>query len=301
MIVAVSLIRAEPAYVNGSKSWNDSRSTATECALYFCTNAYRSEVRSGKLHEDIVASWSNRVQGSYSPILDDPLLYNITFEEIVWNAYKEYTNYSLDTGRAYHALNDLQLQIPRTEAESHGLPDGAPLVFNITQNTLGSILPFILSDFFQDPLVYGMSDLGPIISQTLYDSTNLSATFAGAATAMSNWMRDNTNASHAGTQEEWVQHIRVRWPYVTLPVMVVLLGCSFVFLSMWETRRRRLPPWKSDVLATLTHSLDVETREQLRAAAMQVRMRERAKGMVLTFEDTGNGLELRAQDRRPSA
>lgn len=67
MLVAVGLIKAEPAYVNHSKFWNQTRSTATECALYFCTNAYRSEVRSGKLREEIVAFWSNRVLKTLSP------------------------------------------------------------------------------------------------------------------------------------------------------------------------------------------------------------------------------------------
>ncbi|KAK7915197.1 hypothetical protein PG985_012900 [Apiospora marii] len=301
MIVAVGRISAEPAYANQSRPWNQTRSTATECALYFCANAYKSEVRSGKLHEDVVASWSNRVPDSYHPIWDQRLT-NTSYEEYIWNAYEDFTNYSLNTGDADYTLDDLQLQIPRAEAQSRGLPGNATLIFNITQNTLGSILPFLVSNFFQDPLVYGESDLGPIVSQTLHESDNLSATFAGTATAMSIWIRDNSNMTHAGNQGDWVLHIRVRWPYVTLPVTVVLLGCSFVFLSMWETRRLRLPPWKSDVLATLTHSLDVEAREQLRAAALQGRMRERAKGMVLSFEDdAGKGLQLREQDRRPSA
>ncbi|KAK8123125.1 hypothetical protein PG984_011795 [Apiospora sp. TS-2023a] len=293
MIVAVGLIRADPAYTNHSKPWNQTRSTATECVLYLCTNAYQSRVSGGKLKEDIVASWSNRVPGSYSPKSGESM-------GTSWSAYEQYTNYSLNTGSAYYSLDDLQLQIPKTEAEKHDLPNDVPLLFNITQNTLGSMLPF-LNDFFQDPLVYGESDIGPIISQTLHNSADLSATFAGAATSMSNWIRDNTDGSRAGEQKEWVLHIRVRWPYVTLPLLVVLLGCAFVFLSMWETRRLRLPAWKTDVLATLTHSLDSGTREELRAAALQGRAQERAKGMVLNFEDTGKGLELRAQDQRPSA
>lgn len=294
MIVAVGLIRAEPAYANHSKPWNQTRSTATECALYLCTNAYRSEVSGGKLKEEVVASWSDRVPGTYYPRSGES-------ESGSWAAYEEYTNYSLDTGGAYYALDDLQLQIPPAEAEKHRLPADAPLLFNVTQNTLGSLLPF-LADFFQDPLVYGESEIGPIISQTLYSSAdNLTATFAGAAAAMSRWIRDNTGAAApAGGQAAWVLHIRVRWPYVTLPVLVVLLGGGFVALSVAETRRRRLPPWKTDVLATLTHSLDAGTREELRKAARRGRMQDRARGMVLNFEDTGEGLELKTRDRPPS-
>ncbi|KAK8074544.1 hypothetical protein PG997_009207 [Apiospora hydei] len=258
------------------------------CALYFCTNAYKSEVSDGQLKEDIVASWSDRVVNSYSP--QEPIRDN-------WNAYEDYTNHSLDNGHAAYRLSDLQLQIPRAEADRYKLPENVTLLFNITQSTIGSTLSF-LQDFLREPLVYGESVSDSIVSKTLYDSANLSETFAGAARAMSIWIRDNSNLTTEGDQQEWVLHIRVRWPFVTLPVLVVFMGCGFVFLSMWETRRLQLPPWKTDMLATLAHYLDASTREQLRAAALQGRAREEAKGMVLNFEDTGKGLELKADAER---
>ncbi|KAK8061657.1 hypothetical protein PG994_008023 [Apiospora phragmitis] len=118
---------------------------------------------------------------------------------------------------------------------------------------------------------------------------------------MSNWIRDNSGVTRGGDQEAWVLHIRVRWPYVTLPVLVVLLGGGFVCLSVWETRRLRLPAWKTDVLATLTHSLDDGTHEQLREAVLQGRAREWAMGTVLNFEDAGRGLELKAQQDKSSS
>ncbi|KAK8043423.1 hypothetical protein PG993_005853 [Apiospora rasikravindrae] len=294
MITAVGLLRAEPAFANHSKGWNETRVTTTECALYFCTTAYRSEVSGGKLQEEVVASWSERVPGSYTPAASEKL------DNVTWSAYEEHINRSLSTGDAFYTFDDLQLRIPPSEAEKHSLPADAPRLFNVTQNTIGSILPF-LAAFFGDPLVYGESDLGSLISQTLHESADPSATFARAAATMSNWLRDNSGVTRPGDQKEWVLHIRVRWPYVTLPGLVVLLGCGFVFLSVWETRRLRLPPWKTDVLATLTHSLDAGTRERLREAALQGRVKEWAKGMVLNFEDVhGQGLELRAEDHRPT-
>ncbi|KAK7987709.1 hypothetical protein PG989_008024 [Apiospora arundinis] len=304
MIVAVGLIRAEPAYANETKGWNETQVIATECALYFCANAYRSGVRGGKLYEDIVASWSNRVPGSYFPSDNHDAwgdVYSAEYRNDMWHIYEQYINHSLSTTGAYHLLDDLQLQIPKEEVARYEVRDNVTLLFNVTQNTIESTLP-IFKTFFSDPLIYGKSEFGTVTASTLYRSANLSETFAGAARAMTHWIRDNSNQTQAGTQEEWVLHIRVRWPYVTLPILVVLLGCGFVFLSMWETRRLRLRPWKTDMLATLAHALDADSREQLRRAARQGRTREEAKGMVLHFEDNNDeGLELKAHDdERPS-
>ncbi|KAK8872876.1 hypothetical protein PGQ11_003390 [Apiospora arundinis] len=304
MIVAVGLIRAEPAYANETKGWNETQVIATECALYFCANAYRSGVRGGKLYEDIVASWSNRVPGSYFPSDNHDAwgdIYSAEYRNDMWHTYEQYINHSLSTTGAYHLLDDLQLQIPKEEVARYEVRDNVTLLFNVTQNTIESTLP-IFKNFFSDPLIYGKSEFGSVTASTLYRSANLSETFAGAARATTYWIRDNSNQTQAGTQEEWVLHIRVRWPYVTLPILVVLLGCGFVFLSMWETRRLRLRPWKTDVLATLAHALDADSREQLRRAARQGRTREEAKGMVLHFEDNNDeGLELKAHDdERPS-
>ncbi|KAK8019421.1 hypothetical protein PG990_004559 [Apiospora arundinis] len=304
MIAAIGIIRAEPAYANKTKEWNETQVTATECALYFCTNAYRSGVRGGKLYEDIIASWSNRVPDSYFPSDNQDAwrdIYSTEYRNDMWHTYEQYINHSLSTAGAYHLLDDLQLQIPKEEMARYEVRDNVTLLFNVTQNTIESTLS-IFQNFFSDPLVYGKSEFGSVTASTLYRSANLSETFAGAARAMTHWIRDNSNQTQAGAQEEWVLHIRVRWPYVTLPVLVVLMGGGFVFLSMWETRRLRLRPWKTDVLATLAHALDADSREQLRRAARQGRAREEAKGMVLHFEDNDDeGLELKAHDNeRPS-
>ncbi|KAK6865997.1 hypothetical protein PG995_002525 [Apiospora arundinis] len=265
---------------------------------------YESGVRGGKLYEDVIASWSNRVPGSYFPSDNQDAwrdIYSTEYRNDMWHTYEQYINHSLSTAGAYHLLDDLQLQIPKEEMARYEVRDNVTLLFNVTQNTIESTLS-IFQNFFSDPLVYGKSEFGSVTASTLYRSANLSETFAGAARAMTHWIRDNSNQTQAGAQEEWVLHIRVRWPYVTLPVLVVLMGCGFVFLSMWETRRLRLRPWKTDVLATLAHALDADSREQLRRAARQGRAREEAKGMVLHFEDNNDeGLELKAHDdERPS-
>lgn len=54
-------------------------------------------------------------------------------------------------------------------------------------------------------------------------------------------MRDYTNAAHLGEAKEHTVLIQVRCDYLTLPLLVVVVGCLFVLLSIWETRRLRLP------------------------------------------------------------
>lgn len=293
MIAAVGIIKAEEAYLAKPLRWNESTVTATECALYFCTNAYLSRVEKGKLFEEKVASWSNRVAESFrSPDWNE----NMTAE------FEECNNHSLFTEDGDQNREDLQLSIPTEEARAKGVPEDATAVFNITHNAVGSTIAYIYRNFFQTPkeprLIwprYGDSGYGQApVAESLGNNTDLAGVFDNAARSLSNWMRDRTNATHRGTLQEYLVVIRVRWEYMTLPLLVVVVGCLFALLTMWETRRLRLRPWGTNVVATLAHSLDPDTREHLREAGRDGRTKEVVRAVLVNLADEGRGLELKA-------
>ena len=163
---------------------------------------------------------------------------------------------------------DLQLRIPSDEAEAYGFSNNATLVFNVSLNTLGSMGTFINFNFFKsksrDRIGWLVACIGgfdqPPVAQSLWDNQNLTATSANAGLALSNWVRDHTNATHAGASQEYIIYIHVRWEYLTLPLLVVTVGCLIILMSVWEIRRLRLPDCRSNVISTLTHSLDAEAR-----------------------------------------
>ncbi|KAI1775143.1 hypothetical protein F4818DRAFT_417964 [Hypoxylon cercidicola] len=292
MITAVEVIKAVAGYESGELLWDDTPVSATECALYFCTNAYRSVVEKGILKEDIMASWAERDFSSYQDTQARPN----------FDLYEKWNNYSLYTGEGDFDRSDLQLFIPQEAIKEYGMPDDAVLRFNVTEHTVGSTTHLVNRQLLTASMAWPFwgdqsSDQTPTV-QALYQSTNLSATFDHVAWTVSNWIRDVSSAKQLGVGGEWVIHIHVEWPYMILPLLAMALGLFYCLWSMWDTRKLHLQPWKTGMIATLTHSVDAETRAQLRHADRNGYLEEAVKAMTVKFEDVGCGLELRIEQNQ---
>ena len=292
MISAVGIIKADAAFENDSVHWRESVVTATECALFLCTKAYNSRVDGGILKEDTIASWENREPASYHAldILDDlsssGVLNIYDGHEEAYNESEATRNHSLVTNPFYDGTaegsdlavgdvtrTDLQLRIPADEAKAHGVPENVSLVFNITQNTVGSMGRFINFGIFQNgreqsSMVWPAGDSGASsqasVAQIFWNSSALAVTFDHVALALSNWIRNSSGQQQMGNSWEYILFVRVRWVYLIIPAVVVATSSVFVLLSIRETQRLRLPAWRSNVISTLTHSLDTESRVRLR-------------------------------------
>ncbi|KAK8867505.1 hypothetical protein PGQ11_006083 [Apiospora arundinis] len=320
LIAAFGIIRAADTYEKNETSWGDTRLTATECALYFCIKRFDALVVKGDLMETETEVRTERVRGSYGPA--DPSArerFAVLQEKVGAGLYS-------DGGDIVR--QDLQLR-PSDDTYSNVSHLVIPAVFNISQNSVGSMIYFIRNEMFlgsSKTLIWPPyeADQGFFQSssaQALYQSGgDLSATMKRLATGLTNWARDasssatppapitstiSTTTSNSqlqmqvlGTQQTWTLHVRVRWAYTSLPLATLLAGFAFVALSIRETRRLRLAPWKSDVIATLAHALDAETRAQLRFAARQGHVRQTSRELVLNFAESGHGLELKAQQQQ---
>lgn len=289
LVTATQVLKAAEGYETGELTWDDTPVSATECALYFCANAYQSVVKKGILTEHIVASWAKRDFSSYRDIKADD----------DFDLYEKWNNYSLYAGMGDFSRSDLELFIPEEDVKKHALPDDAALRFKLTHRTVGSTTHYVNEQFLGPGMRWPIGDL-PYGAQTpavqaLYQSENLSASFDKIAWSVSNWMRDISNVTQDGTGEEWVIHIHVEWPYMVLPLLTIVLGLLFSVSSIVETRRLHLDPWKTDMVATLTYSVDAETRAQLRHADRNGYLEKSIKAMTAKFEDVGCGLELRTQ------
>jgi len=67
-------------------------------------------------------------------------------------------------------------------------------------------------------------------------------------------MRAVTNKRVTGTATASEAYIHVRWPYMIVPSLMVLTAAIFVPLTCWQSARRAIPTWKSDVLASIVHA-----------------------------------------------
>lgn len=303
MISAVGIIKADPSYAAGTTAWNETKVTASECALYYCAKALEAKVTHSDLDEQVIGTWADRVPDSFQPANDWG---GNRTDFAAYEAYNNYTLIYLSSMSATRSLDvqrdDLQVRIPSDAAVN--VPASIAnesTVFNISAATIGSMTNYINDEFFssayQSALVWpragkqGFSQAP--CAQTLYETKDLNTTFASAATALSNWMRSYGNSTKKGRQEEWVQHIEVQWWYTTAPLVTYVCGCAFVVLAIAETRRLKLEPWKDDVIALMAHSLTDEMKWKFREAELEGKTWKVANRTLVKFEDTGAGLELK--------
>ncbi|KAJ8132152.1 hypothetical protein O1611_g1474 [Lasiodiplodia mahajangana] len=295
MITAVRILKAADAYIDGNITWDDTPVTGTECALYFCTNVYKSRVVQGELEEEIIASWYERDSSSYGFSI------NGSVEDLEYlNKWDEWNNHSLYAGHGDEQRYDLTLSIPQEDLSRFGLLADARTKFHLTHRAVASTVRFVNEEVFSELMVWpirgdaGANGVSPMV-QAFNQSTNISASFERAAESITNWMRDISNMTQVGTAQEWAVRIHVEWAYIVAPLATFILGLNFCLFSFSETRKLGLQPWKSDVVGMLTHSIDAETRAQLRHAYRHGDLDKAAKAMVVALEDAGNGLELKAK------
>ncbi|KAI0144424.1 hypothetical protein GGR57DRAFT_494985 [Xylariaceae sp. FL1272] len=279
MITSLGILSAASGFADGDLIWDDTPVTATECALYFCAQA-----------------WANRDYQSYIDAGDNGVTKTTQFGHYnAWNNHSLYSNYG-DINR-----DDLGLFIPQVDLKKLHLSANLTIRFNLTQATIRSTVRYINDEFFSTSIMawpadsaWLASDTAPVL-QALYASSNYSATFETAASSLSKCMRDTSRVPFSGTAQEWVINIQVQWSYVTVPLRAYVLGSGFCLFTMFETRKLGLSPRKTDMIATLTQSVDPETRAQLRYAYKHGFGLRAARTIMTVLEEEDDGFELRVK------
>ena len=296
MLLAYGIIASED-YEANQTDWKDAHVTATECALWLCTQAYRFNVTNGVDKQTVLGTWANRDKDSYQPSGEGSL--SPSPEKFV--QFEEYNNRSLYTEFGDFYRTDLRLQIPPEEAVEAGLPPDANLSFNVSQKTIGSTVRAIKRYLFKDPVTWPLPPTGdvgpfvPIVSGSLLEARGNAAkdTTESLASSLTKWARDSGLDRAIGIAEKWSTYIYVKWGYITLPVTTTLAGCIFVALTIRQTSNLQLQPWKADVVATLAHSVDPDVREKLRAALNRENTETKPGKITMRLEGSHGGWELR--------
>lgn len=331
LIAALGIIKAADTYEKNQTKWSGTRVAATECALYFCIKRFDAAVVQAQLQENGTEIVTTRVKDSFGP--SDPT------DRYAWPSLQRALGKSLFSKTGDVPRYDLQLTPSSDDAATVRLMNDTelvvPAVFNISQNAVGSMISFIIKEMigFEGTLIWPpfaakQGFFQTSAASTLFNSTDLPETMQKLARGLTDWTRDASSSSATatpasgtarkarkrqqhqeeqqqnqqqvlGTPQTWIQHVRVRWEYMSLPLFTLLAGFLFVGLSIRETRRLKLAPWKADMIATLAYSLDAETRAQLRFAARQGHVGQTSREMFLDFAETGHGLELKARQQQP--
>ncbi|KAK7926546.1 hypothetical protein PG985_003544 [Apiospora marii] len=317
LIAALGIIKAADTYEKNQTIWAETEVTATECALYFCIKRFDAAVEKAELKENATEIKTSRVKNSYGPVRPKDRNKFKILQKMLGNSLFSKTG---DLPR-----HDLQLT-PSDVTQLDNTSLVVPAVFNISQNAVGSMISFISKELLGGyegiliwpPFKARQGFFQSSAASTFFNSTDLSETMQKLAGGLTDWARDASSGtsktptrkrqqpqhqeeqqqdhqSVLGTPQTWIQHVRVRWEYMTLPLFTLVAGFLFVGLSIRETRRMKLAPWKADMIATLAYSLDAETRAQLRFAARQGHVGPTAREMYLDFAESGHGLELKAR------
>lgn len=109
-------------------------------------------------------------------------------------------------------------------------------------------------------------DFTPPIMEVLWGSSNLTATFENLATSITNEMRKNkADQTPAITGQLGVPRtvLHVRWQWIILPGILVIVSSIFFLLTIIESSRSATPLWKGSALAVLYHGLEAKVRSTL--------------------------------------
>ncbi|KAJ0419625.1 hypothetical protein BJY00DRAFT_313774 [Aspergillus carlsbadensis] len=123
----------------------------------------------------------------------------------------------------------------------------------------------------------------PFATQERIMQMTLQGTFANMVAALNQYSLETNNYTINGTAYSLQVHVRVGWPWLILPALLVLLGDVFFLLTLRANRQQKGALWKSSLLANLYHGLDnvvsaggdndYATASEMESAAEGVRVR----------------------------
>jgi hypothetical protein len=316
LIISYSYMNSSASYHTLSGPWENATVMAGECALYFCVKILKSDIKLGRLEEITLGTWTNRTKYSFGYEGLEKVGKNqgiIGIEELSesqryedYELYNKFKNYSLYPGDLDAHRSDLQIFVPEDAATGiPHLPRNTLLRFNVSQVSTATMAKWLRDDFSRRPdplankqLVYPTftrpeSDQ-PLLIRSLGESLDLKVTFEAVAESVSKWMRDQalrTEPLHGDTKQ-YIVHIKIRWGFLAFPVAALLCGSLFALLSIRNTKKVGLPPWKSSSLAILTHGLDSQTRSQMMEADSVGSLDRKSRSVSIKLEQGGFGLEL---------
>ncbi|KAK3392659.1 hypothetical protein B0T20DRAFT_488495, partial [Sordaria brevicollis] len=265
--IVFQILKAPRNYTAQHSAWEDEPPEAWECGFSFCLNRYNSTVQDGILYETVLSS-SKQASPDSMRAYPDRHGYNvpnITKGTEQWNFWSYPSNYTLysplgaeisnlsksDTSKLWDFdRSSLDLQVPDdwptltyADKSSHRVDSEYSGIFPITAQTVRSTIYWFLrlyrrSDEPSMRLTYNsVTPNNDVVAKSLANSSNVTETFENAAKRMTAFMRelpqtiDSEQVYVNGQAFVWVQHIRIRWPYITFPVTVAVAGALFVLLT----------------------------------------------------------------------
>jgi hypothetical protein len=130
-----------------------------------------------------------------------------------------------------------------------------------------------------------------VLANMLYQvnrDNNVNSTFDKIATALTNVVRQGPNTTSIRQAQVPDVYVRVRWAWLSLPLMMVVFGVLFLAISIMFSLRPGRHVWKSSTLATIFHKLDGWTPDELDQRT-EKDMKTAAMEMQVVIDTDANG------------
>ncbi|KAI9729834.1 MAG: hypothetical protein M1834_006582 [Cirrosporium novae-zelandiae] len=297
-------------------TWSCSGYGAATCTLSPCIKSYRATVKEAVLKEEFLTSsseWEYDGDSYAIASIDVECLsrrerqalieigYNIN-DTTKWIGYRGSGYFGNATDETKSSNNVPNVTVP------------AKCLYEVYTPSIMSLGNFMGSFFngsvTNDPnWYYSYVTAGPVQLQKFFDTGNISfesinTTFSDIADSMTAYLRQSAKPGNtgflslekgdttpaAGQVYRVETCINVRWWYIALPVVLVILTVLFLVAMLAEARNHnRGDDWKSSTLALIFHGLDSETRHQFGELERTEEMTRAAQQMRVQLQKTDHG------------
>lgn len=215
-----------------------SKATATHCWLYWCVNTYSSSVDDHRVQEslldtyyDVEAQYENLTLQLHPPARDNLIASNFTVDYTASDTVTNWFNGKMVYNNTWPAYCN---------------PDGTFSNLRVTGGT-EFVQPMLDSSF-----------------PHLFDGLAKGVT---AHVRMTNLSADHAPGVEPAHGASWTVQtvVQVRWAWVTLPAVLIILTMVFLVLAALESRTRGVEVWKSSTVPLLCSGLDQSLQQELRA------------------------------------
>lgn len=94
-----------------------------------------------------------------------------------------------------------------------------------------------------------------------------------------------------GTSYSLASYVKVNWLWLILPAILVFLSFPFLVVTIVQSSKAKIQPWKTSTLATL-QGLSGELRDELGALDAEAKMEQVAMTRSVRLEERNAGWRL---------
>ncbi|PYH89369.1 hypothetical protein BO71DRAFT_389806 [Aspergillus ellipticus CBS 707.79] len=237
--------------------------SATECALYFCVKSYDAGVQKGAFNETLTSTATTSNSSSTDITSDITLMPETCY----------YNN-------------------TQTKNETSCTYDISWLSRLAMSNTVSPLLEGTGSLFVSNRPSWSTSTLQAVYG-TEGDYKDINSMFQSLASSLTIHARSSVCAATVnGTTWTAESFVHVQWPWLILPI--VLLVLTLIFLATTVIRTRHQFVWKSSPLALLFSDLAIEAPHAFERSLDLSHMEEASRKMNVFLETTSGGAKLKA-------